>query len=289
MAQQFNKTNGQDLLFNNSSSSTSTLTWKDNSDESDIFNSAINFTSDPAFTHLHEILKHIIYAITNNFEIVINHKVDVPRGSTGGKIWNTLSATNAKSLISDLELMKIANAFKATIVKTNLSSYSNKFNDVIKHLAYFTKYCYTPVRLEYTSIPEEKQIHFLKAWLTTVIVLIANENYSNRFTDILPRLDTYKTCIQRLFKDEGVRAGLKALEFSKVDTMLKSKAPASNALHNFIEIFAVLLSNINTEIVLKFCPNFNDCKLVNPVYDGKWLSPFDSDVTEQLKKLRSLK
>lgn len=257
----------------------------------DIFNSSINYNSDPMFIYIKEIQKHLIIALITNYDIVLSHNLEIPRQPTASKIFNTLTTASDKTLINEYELTLIANAFKASIAKSNshLSLVSNKFDDNIKHLAYFTKYLYIPVRLDYTTIPEDQQIKFLRAWLTTIVVLIANNNYSSRFANIIPKLDIFKTCSDKLANDENVRINMKSMDYAKINQMLINKAPPTNSLHNYIEIFNILLSNINSEIVSKFCPNYNECLAVNSIYDGKWLSPFDGDVSEQLKSIRGQK
>jgi hypothetical protein len=48
-----------------------------------------------------------------------------------------------------------------------------------------------------------------------------------------------------------------------------------------------LIYNMSIEIIHKFCPNYPATKLINPNYDGTWLSPLDTDVITQIKQIQS--
>ena len=178
----------------------------------DIFDSLSNFSSDPIFLNTKLITKHFIFSLLRNFNVLIRiSETTIPENITAGKLFNTLSIVNESNLINEDELMNIANVFKSSIGNSNLKTFSQKIDDPIKHLMYFTKYLYIPVRLEYKTIPEDLQLKFCKVWLTTVCLLIVNSNYYSKFNSIINKLDVYKQCLKTLLTNSDTR--MKLLSF----------------------------------------------------------------------------
>ena len=256
----------------------------------DIFEVSTNYASDPVFMNLNDIAKHFIHALTKSIGVVVGDlskmNVNITEHMTGGKLYNLLTTVKSASLIGDQELMLIANNFKASIAKSKMSSISNQLTDPIQHLCHFTKFFYIPVRLEYKTIPEQIRLMYLKVWLTTLIILMTNQNYYYKYTTIFPNIEVYKSCLVNLQADENIRAKMSMLPYDNIDNMLSNSPQPNNSLHIFTQIFYKLFMSINVEIIQKFCPNFNKCMMINPKYDGSWIAPIDPDINEQINKLR---
>ena len=262
----------------------------------DIFNNHVNYETDLSFTEMKNISHYLIFALSKN----INSLVAISKRQTfddsskinpfqdAGTLYNLTLVLNTISLINDSELAQIANTFKTIMMSSKYKNVSEKLTDPLKHLMYFTKYMYIPVRLNYSSIPQYLQINYLKSWLTILVILTTKTDYINKFQSVYKNIDVYKRCLDILLINEDTRTKLSATPFQSIENILITCAAPNNGLHNFIQLLSKFIFHINIEIVNKFCPNFNICQTINKNYDGTWLSPLDPDVNEQLSKLKSI-
>lgn len=262
----------------------------------DIFSNNVNYETDLSFTEMKNISHYLIFSLTKNINQIIalskrqtfDNTSNINPFQDAGNLYNLSMVLSSISIINDSELAQIANTFKSSMMNSKYRSVSEKITDPLKHLMYFTKYMYIPVRLNYNSIPAYLQTNYLKSWLTIIIILTTKTDYINKFESVYKNMDIYKRCLDILFANEETRNKLSATPFQSIENILITSAVANNGLHNFIQLFSKFIFHISIEIVNKFCPNFNICQTVNKNYDGTWLSPLDPDVNEQLNRLKSI-
>ena len=263
----------------------------------DIFNTNVSFESDISFSEMKNISRILIHSLTKNIEILVKiiKKQTFENGATllnpfkdGGVFYNNTLILKSINILGDDELLQIANTFKTEMQSSKYSSVSDKIQDPIKHLMYFTKYMYIPVRLNYNSIPSYLQTIYLKSWLTVIIILSFREEYINKYSEIYKNLDIYKKCINILLNNEETRIKMSNVSLQSVENILETTAAPNNGLHSFIQLFSKLIFHINIEIVNKFCPNYNLCQTVNKNYNGTWVSPLDPDVNNQISKMKNI-
>ena len=262
----------------------------------DIFNNSVGFDTDISFTEMKNISHILIHSLTKNINIMIDlskrqnseNTSNINPFQDAGVLFNLSLVLNTINQISDAELAQIANTFKNDMMGSKYRNISEKIMDPIKHIMYFTKYMYVPVRLNYNTIPAYLQLTYLKSWLTIVIILTTKIDYINKYQSVYKNLDIYKRCLDALTQSEDTRIKMSSTPLASIENILSTVAAPNNGLHNYIQLFSKLIFHINIEVVNKFCPNFNACQTVNKKYDGIWLSPLDPDVNEQLTKLKSI-
>jgi len=262
----------------------------------DIFSNNVNFETDLTFMEMKNIARIFIHSITKNINILIelNKKQTFENTSNinpfqdAGTFYNYCQIYTSIISIGDSELAQIANTFKSTMMNSKYRNISEKITDPLKHILYFTKYMYIPVRINYNSIPQYLQINYLKTWLTTLLLLVTKPEYINKYQSVYKNIDIYKRCLDILMSNEDTRNKLSNTPYQSIENILTTSAVANNGLHNFIQLLLKFVFHINIEIVNKFCPNFNICQTVNKNYDGSWLSPLDPDVNEQLNKFKNI-
>lgn len=262
----------------------------------DIFNNSVSFDTDISFTEMKNISHVLIHSLMKNINIVIDlskrqnsdNTSNINPFQDAGSLFNLSLVLNTIIQISDSELAQIANTFKSDMMNSKYKNVSEKIMDPIKHMMYFTKYMYIPVRLNYNTIPWYLQLNYLKSWLTIIVILTTKIEYINKYQSVYKNLDIYKRCLDVLLQNEDTRIKMSGTPLSSIENILSTVAVQNNGLHNYIQLFSKLIFHINIEIVNKFCPNFNACQTVNKKYDGVWLSPLDPDVNEQLTKLKSI-
>lgn len=269
----------------------------------DVFSSTIKFQNDIIFTEITTIRNHLVYSILNNIKIISNfilrQTIDFSNENLQniinncGTFFNISTISKSISLLTDNELSTIASTFRASLMNSNFNSICNKIIEPIRVLLTFTKYFYLPVRINYETIPTNLQLLYLKHWLSSVCILISEEHYISKYIETIDSLDVYKNCFKQfLDKDENKRdiicQKMSKLSFEQIKNILIKLPNDQNLLHIFIHDFNNLFINMCIEIIQKFCPNYNVVRNINPKYNGIWLSPFDSDVKEQLDKLYTL-
>ena len=261
----------------------------------DIFTSNVGFENDVVFTEIKEISKYFIGTLLKNFEIVkkISERQNFEEGNRAifqdaGNFYNLTLILKSIDLIDDNELLEIANSFKQIIAGTKYKTISHKIIDPLKHLMYFTKYFYVPVRLSYTTIPDYMQLVFLKTWITTLCIFVLKSDYTNKYANVYKNYDIYLKCLSTLRSNEQIRGNLVNTPMSSYINILSTIPAQANGLHNFVHVFSKLVAHMNIEIINKFCPNFNACQTVNVKYNGVWLSPLDQDISLQISKLKSI-
>lgn len=262
----------------------------------DIFNNNVNFDTDISFTEMKNISHILIHSLIKNINILMDvykrqnseNTSNINPFQDAGVLYNLSLVLTSINQITDAELAQIANTFKTDMTNSKYKSVSEKIMDPIKHIMYFTKYMYIPVRLNYNTIPSYLQITYLKSWLTVIIILTSKIDYINKYQTVYKNIDIYKRCLDILQQNEDTRIKMSNTPLTSIENILSAAPSPNNGLHNYIQLFSKFIFHINIEIINKFCPNFNICQTVNKKYDGVWLSPLDPDVNEQLSKLKSI-
>lgn len=262
----------------------------------DIFSNNVNFESEISFTEMKNISYYLIHSLMKNINIVVDLSKRQTIDSTSninpfqdaGIFYNLSLVLNSIVSITDGELAQIANTFKVDLMNSKYKNISEKLTDPIKHLEYFTKFMYIPVRLNYNTIPQYLQLTYLKSWLTVLIILTTRSEYINKYQSVYKNIDIYKRCLEVLMNNEDTRRKMSNTTVQAIENILTTLAAQNNGLHNFIQLFSKFIFHINIEIINKFCPNFNTCQTINKKYDGIWLSPLDPDVNQQISRIKSI-
>ena len=249
----------------------------------DIFLFSVPFKNDTIFVEIKDIIYSLMYALVNNIDIVGKYSLlmktndDSFNVSNAGNCYNTLFLTNNFEL-TDEEFTKISLSFRNVL--NNNSKFKmlvSKIPDSINLIVFFTKYLYIPVRLDFNSIPDGLKIKYCKQYIMTLCILF-NNNYIEKYISTLPELDIYKRCWESLLKNNKVDENICA----------NMKRAATYATHVFYNYMFNLLITISLEIIKKFCPNYYQCKEINPKYDGSWVSPLDDDVNVQISQIQGI-
>lgn len=270
----------------------------------DIFLFSVPFKNDTIFVEIKDIIYSLMYALVNNIDIVGKYSLlmktndDSFNVSNAGNCYNTLFLTNNFEL-TDEEFTKISLSFRNVL--NNNSKFKmlvSKIPDSINLIVFFTKYLYIPVRLDFNSIPDGLKIKYCKQYIMTLCILF-NNNYIEKYISTLPELDIYKRCWESLLKnnkiDENICANMKraaTYEVLKNNCLVKPKESDAqrrgHPTHVFYNYMFNLLITISLEIIKKFCPNYYQCKEINPKYDGSWVSPLDDDVNVQISQIQGI-
>ena len=265
--------------------------------QQDIFDYNVQYTNDIVFTEMRTIGYYILHMINNNFKMVkdlyernstIDFKASSPVFQNAGLFYNAIQPSRAISIYTDQEFSNLCLFFKNSLaMNRSFNALANRFPDPIKCFIYFTKYFYIPVRLDVASVPEQKQKDFAKWWISTVSLLLYVHNYTIKFGTIIPTLDTYYQCLETISSRPEVLDKFKTITLEKIQSYLTHKYDPSSKGGIFYITMMKLIYNICIEIIRKFCPNYEDTKMINPNYDGAWLSPLDTDVLSQIKQIQS--
>ena len=261
--------------------------------KNEIFDFTIQFQNDLIFTEIISLRYCILHAITANMDLSKNmidrQDIDLINGkfANAGNFFNNALISNSIKCYTNEEFYAIASTLKADLSKSSKFAFlANKFQDPIKCFIYFTKYLIVPVRLDFNTIPEDKQYVFAKLWLTCISILIKLDSYTSKFMDAIPTLDTYHSCMNQVFAPgNNIIDALKRIDVVKIEGFITKRFDPNHKLSIFYIVMMKLIFHISVEIIKKFCPNYNICANSNPKYDGSWLSPFDLDVNTQINKL----
>lgn len=267
------------------------------SKQEDIFDYNIQYTNDIVFTEMRTIGYYIIHMLTHNFKIFkglydrnsnIDFRSNSPVFTNAGLFYNAIQLSKAISLYTEQEFNDLCLSFKNSLaMNRSFNALSNRFPDPVKCFIYFTKYFYIPVRMDISSIPEYKQKDFAKYWISTISLLLYIRTYSIKYETIIPTLDTYYNCLESIASRPELVQRFETITLAQIQSYLTHKFDPKHTAAIFYATMMKLIYNICIEIIHKFCPNYSDTKLINPNYDGAWLSPLDSDVFAQIKQIRS--
>lgn len=268
-----------------------------NRNDNELFKSIINFKTDIYFQNIGKIKTHLIHALTENMDICVEiyRRQNIEKSANSiyfndaGLFFNTLTITTTISQITDEELLKIAMSMKNSLCDNNFSTLCQD-SDPVKIMKQFTKYLFVPVRVSFSTIPENIQTNLLKQFLTTIIVLMFLNQYITKFKETITVLDVYGTCIEQYFQDNKIRTinKMKSVDWKRVDTYLHQPLKKDNISGCYFYGLNKIIGSICIEIINKFCPNFKIVKSINPKYNGVWESPFDTDISDQLRELNKI-
>lgn len=270
----------------------------------DIFE-AINvyYVNDNSYVNMEIITYHLLHAIMSNVHHFknmikrqnINFESNNIVFTNAGFFFNHLSINTHAVLYNDSEFNEICVAFQNSLKYSSMSAIANKFDDPIDCFIYFTKYLYIPVRLDISSIPKDPSTkknlilrQFAKLYLTTVSILIQLDAYTIKFDGLIADLEKYKTCMRQIFENEKIEAQIRNVSVENVVRYIKSAYNPTANTAIFYKILIRLIFNISMEIIQKFCPNYKTVSLINRSFDGTWISPLDTDVNNQILKLKNL-
>ena len=263
----------------------------------DIFEYNVQYDNDITFTEMRSIGYHLLRMITFNFEIVKNlynknNKIDFKSSDSvfqhAGLFYNILQSSKAIEVYDDKDFYNLCLTFKNSLNASRKFSFiANKFPDPIKCFIYFTKYLYIPVRVDVSSIPDDKQKEYARTWLSTITLLLFIRNYFIKFSTIIPTIDTYYQSLETAMTKPKVEAALKGLDLGTIENFLTHKFNPNHKTAIYFATMMKIIYNASIEIIRKFCPNYPAAKYINPNYDGSWLSPLDMDVNNQIKQIQN--
>lgn len=263
----------------------------------DIFEYNVQYTNDITYNEMRTIGYYILHMLTHNFKIFKNlydknNKIDFKSSSAvfqnAGIFYNAIQTSKAIELYSDNEFAELCLSFKNSLtMNRSFNLLANKFPDPIKCFIYFTKYLYIPVRIDISTIPEDKQKEYAKYWLSCISLLLYVRNYSIKFNTVIPTLDTYYQCLESTNTRPELIDKFKAIKLEQIQSYLTHKFDPSHKAAIFYATMMKIIYNASIEIIRKFCPNYPAVKYINPNYDGAWLSPLDYDVNNQIKQIQS--
>jgi len=264
---------------------------------SDIFEYNIQYANDIVFTEMRTVGHYLIHMLSYNFKMVkglyeknsaINFKANSPVFQNAGLFFNAIQPSKAIQLYTDEEFNNLCLFFKNSLgMNRTFAALANRFPDPVKCFVYFTKYFYIPVRIDVASIPDDKLKDYAKWWLSTISLLLYVRNYSIKYGTIITTLDTYYQCLESLSSRPEILDKFKTLTLEQIQSYLTHKFNAKNIGAVFYATMLKLIYNMSIEIIHKFCPNYPAAKLINPNYDGSWLSPLDTDVIAQIKQIQN--
>lgn len=262
----------------------------------DIFDFNIRYRNDIAFTHMNEVMYYVLNAITANLDKFVNlieqQTIDFKSSGTvfsnAGYFFNNSQISSIVKLYSDEDFMMICTTFKNQLLESNIfRSTASTLTDPIKCFIYFTKYFYIPVRVDISSFVNGLDKDFAKRWLSCVSILLNLELYTVKFNTTIPTLEVYHECLRKIFQDQvNMLNKFKLQTVSKIKGYLVARYNPDHRVSIFYATMAKLIYNASSEIITKFCPNYRTVRNINPNYDGAWISPLDTDVGEQIVKLR---
>ena len=266
------------------------------SSQQDIFGYNVQYANDIVFTEMRTIGYYILHMINHNFKMIkdlydrnssIDFKNNSPVFQNAGLFYNAIQASSAITIYTDQEFSNLCLFFKNSLaMNRTFNALANRFPDPIKCFIYFTKYFYIPVRMDVVSIPEDKQKDYAKWWISTISLLLYVHNYTIKFNTVIPTLDTYYQCLESVASRPEILEKFKTQTLEKLQAYLTHKFNATNTGAIFYATMMKLIYNMSIEIIRKFCPNYPATKLINPNYDGSWISPFDTDVMNQIKQIQ---
>ena len=267
------------------------------SKQQDIFDYNVQYANDIVFNEMRTVGYYLLHMINHNFKMVkdlyernstIDFKQSSPMFQNAGLFYNAIQPSKAISIYTDQEFSNLCLFFKNSLaMNRTFNALANRFPDPIKCFIYFTKYFYIPVRIDIASIPDDKQKDFAKWWISTISLLLYVRNYSIKFGTIIPTLDTYYQCLEAISSRPELLEKFKTLTLEKIQKYLTQRFDPNNTGSIFYATMLKLIYNMSIEIIHKFCPNYPATKLINPNYDGTWLSPLDTDVISQIKQIQS--
>ena len=265
--------------------------------QQDIFEYNVQYTNDIVFNEMRTVGYYVIHTLTHNFRLFkglydrnsnIDFKSNSPVFKNAGLFYNAIQSSKAISLYTEQEFNDLCLSFKNSLaMNRTFNALSNRFPEPIKCFIYFTKYFYIPVRMDIASIPDNKQKDFARYWISTVSLLLYVRTYSIKFNTIIGTLDTYYQCLESIASRPEIVQRFEGIRLEQIQSYLTHKFDAKHITAIFYATMMKLIYNMSIEIIHKFCPNYPETKLINPNYDGAWLSPLDTDVFAQVKQIQS--
>jgi len=271
-------------------------------------NPKVQFKDDPKFIHIDETLKCLTYVFIRHLDIFIylcqctvNSGIDwtsTKDNIDAGRVFNNLlvispndSNVANKTELTDEQFKTIVLTFNAFIARNkSLKIYNQtiEITDPIDKMWSLCHYLFVPVRLQDDTIPRNIKINSLRKWLTVAFTLPFIPNYTNKYMNAINNVQYIQMIYEKLVSDPTKIQRIKSLDVSFISKTISRTYNNNNPSQIFTRVYMNIMLMASVEIMKKYCPNYPECCVINPNYDGAWLNPVDPIYNEHLVELNNL-
>lgn len=269
--------------------------------EFEFMNVSVRLTDDTKFINIHETLTALTYTFVKHMKVwmYIRSKYNDTSLLTGpnleidaGRVYNNLFITQGSDKeISQDVFQSVCDTFREFInrnTQLRLNHYVRNINDSFETMWTLCKYFFVPSRLNDMTIPKDIRIKSLRKWISVVFVLPFIRDYDEKFANVIPSFHIIPNVYEKFMNNSAQIDRLMKTGDSLANSSIGTVYNENVSVIVFIRTFMHTALMCTTEILKRYCPNYDRCVQINPDFDGTWINFFDSVYTEQYSELMKL-
>ena len=271
------------------------------------FDSKITPDEDPFLRNIDQVLSAITKTFLNKLPLFISlfirqskqlfSRFNISLSPTGDRIFNSLRQASKKEtniVFSDDEFRQICICLINNCKPYLLRSISSSIEDDEEKAFEITKWLFIPMRINVKTIPEDEKHILMKSWFSTIFTLPLWTNYLTSYSKAYPNVVKSALSFQHGVINKDLEPNvqiidkLSTLSGDTIDAAISTIRKTDNPTFTLIRTFMIIVLITSTDILRKLCPNISACISICPNYDGGWLDPLDSLVSQQITKIGKL-